>query len=127
MRAHPLLLALLLAATAAQATPAPRADAEIRHLLDFVAASDCAFIRNGDVHAARDASAHLAMKYGKAKSRLDSAEQFIEHVASKSYFTGREYQVRCPGLTARASGPWLGAELTRWRQSVSAAAQAGAR
>lgn len=109
-------LALALIGTAGLAAPSAQADREIRHLVDFVAASDCTFIRNGDAHDAKSAAEHLSMKYGKARSRLATPEQFIEHVASRSFFTGREYRVQCPGKTATTSAAWLTGELTAWRQ-----------
>lgn len=112
---------LVLATPLAAAAPDARADAEIRHLVDFIAASGCQFIRNGDAHESKAAAEHLLMKYGKAKSRLTTAEQFIDKVASRSYLTGNEYRVRCPGKPEIASGSWLGAELQTWRQPAAAA------
>lgn len=117
-----LLAGILLALAAPFATAAPdaRADAEIRHLVDFIAASGCQFIRNGDAHESKAAAEHLLMKYGKAKSRLSTPEQFIDKVASRSYLSGKEYRVRCPGKPEIASGNWLTAELQVWRQPAAA-------
>jgi hypothetical protein len=98
-----------------QAAPDARANSEIRHLLDFVASSGCTFIRNGDPHAAKDAAEHLSMKYERAQSKLHTAEQFIEKVASESYLTGRQYRVQCPGLAEMATADWLRAELAAAR------------
>lgn len=112
-----------LAATPVRATPDARADAEIRHLLAFVADSGCTFIRNGDRHDAASASAHLAMKYGKAKAKLATPEQFIEYVATGSYFTGREYRVQCPGQPETASAAWLQRELRSARRNNMHAAR----
>lgn len=97
------------------ATPDASADREIRHLLEFVGASSCTFIRNGDPHASKDAAEHLAMKYERAQSRLATAEQFIEKVASQSYLTGREYRVQCAGRAEMATADWLRAELAAAR------------
>lgn len=108
---------ILLAPCLGLAEPDARADREIRHLLDFVAASSCTFIRNGDPHAAKDAADHLAMKYERARSRLQSAEQFIDKVASQSYLTGRQYRVQCPGQVEMATAEWLGAELLALRKA----------
>jgi hypothetical protein len=98
-------------ASPALATPDAIADREIRHLLDFVSVSGCTFIRNGDPHAAKDAAEHLLMKYERAQSRLKTAEQFIDKVASGSYLTGREYRVQCAGRAEMATAEWLRAEL----------------
>lgn len=113
------LLALCVALPA-HATPDARGDRDIRHLVDFIAGSGCTFIRNGDAHDAKAAAEHLAMKYGKAKSRLGSAEDFIERVASRSYLTGREYRVQCPGQPEMAAGTWLRGELVAWRRAGAA-------
>lgn len=113
-------VALALLGTASAAAPSAQADREIRHLVDFVAASGCTFIRNGDAHDAKSAAEHLAMKYGKARSRLSTPEQFIEHVASRSFFTGREYRVQCPGKAAQSSAQWLTTELASWRRPLIA-------
>lgn len=110
---------LALAAPFAAAAPDARADAEIRHLVDFIAASGCQFIRNGDAHESKAAAEHLLMKYGKAKSRLSTPEQFIDKVASRSYLTGNEYRVRCPGKAEIGSGRWLVTELQNWRQPAA--------
>ena len=62
------------------------------------------FIRNGKAHDAADAATHLERKYAKAQSRVATAEQFIQHVASASSTTGREYLVRHPdGNTVTAA------------------------
>lgn len=103
----------------ASATPDTRADRDIRHLVDFVSASGCTFIRNGDAHDAKSAGEHLLMKYGKARSKLSTPEQFIEHVATRSYFTGREYRVQCQGRPEMASAAWLKSELAAWRQATA--------
>lgn len=113
-------IVLVLAAPFAGAAPDARADAEIRHLVDFIAASGCQFIRNGDAHDSKAAAEHLLMKYGKAKSRLSTPEQFIDKVASRSYLTGSEYRVRCPSKPEIASGSWLTTELQAWRQPAAA-------
>lgn len=97
----------LLVATQAGAAPEVTADREIRQVIDFVARSDCTFIRNGDAHAPTAAASHLSMKYGKARTKLSTPEQFIEYVATRSSFTGREYRVQCPGRKEQASGTWL--------------------
>ncbi|WP_455202754.1 DUF5329 family protein, partial [Kaarinaea lacus] len=59
-------------------------EAEIQHLLNFVENSQCTFIRNGSTHNGPDARAHIMKKYNYFKSRIDSAEEFIEYSATKS-------------------------------------------
>lgn len=114
-RLRAVLLAGIAAASAAGAADDSRTAGEITHLLDYVDGSGCAFIRNGETHAAADARDHLAMKYGRASARVGSAEQFIDRVATRSFLSGDLYRVQCPGRPAQPTGPWLAAELTRWR------------
>lgn len=116
-----LAVALLFSAQAV-AAPAPQADREIRQLIDFVAHSNCSFIRNGDAHPSAAAADHLAMKYSKARNKLTTPEQFIEHIATRSYFSGREYRVQCPGAAGQASGAWLQNALREQRSASSIAA-----
>ncbi|MGO2305753.1 MAG: DUF5329 family protein [Providencia sp.] len=52
------------------------------------------FTRNGTEHSAIDAESHLRLKLGKTHKRLQTAEQFIDNVASKSSITGEQYQVK---------------------------------
>jgi hypothetical protein len=117
-----LFVGVLLAALPmlAQATPDPNSDREIRHLVEFVSASGCTFIRNGDAHDSKSAAEHLLMKYQRAQSRLKTAEQFIDAVATRSYLSGREYRVQCPGQPETANAPWLQGELAAWRDANQA-------
>jgi hypothetical protein len=99
---------------------------EIQHLLDYVGGSGCTFVRNGvesDVAAARK---HLETKYGYAKSRIASAEDFIRLVASRSSTTGEPYVVRC-GSSQFLSEDWLTDELRRYRRDRQSGDGAGDR
>lgn len=112
-----LCTALLLPATAL-ATPDARAEREIRQLIDSVSASGCTFLRNGDAHDPAAAAEHLAMKYGKARRYLDSTEEFIDKVASRSFLTGSEYRVSCNGRET-ATGAWLNERLRALRAGTA--------
>jgi hypothetical protein len=91
-------------------------DAEIQYLLDTTGESGCAFIRNGEAHSATDAEAHLRMKYGRGKKWVDSAEQFIERIASKSSWSGKPYYMDCPDAGQRTVGDWLSGQLNSYRK-----------
>ena len=112
-------LALLatFAALSAAADPTPRAQAEIDHLMTYIATSDCQFLRNGSWHGMDEARGHVAMKYEYLRDRgqVSSAEDFIEGAASRSSLSGKDYRVRCSGAAEQATGPWLRAELARFR------------
>jgi hypothetical protein len=91
-----------------------RAKDEIDHLLQYVAASACTFIRNGDEYRADAARDHLASKYRFAGGRIATAEDFIKYLATQSSLSGAPYHVRC-GKSDALSGAWLTTELYRYR------------
>ncbi|MEM7411212.1 MAG: DUF5329 domain-containing protein [Myxococcota bacterium] len=107
----------LASAAGAQSEAESEADREIGHLLGFVEASPCRFVRNGTVHAPAEGRAHLERKRKVLDRRgmIESAEDFIRLAATGSSITGRPYSVRCPEREPVASADWLGAELKRWR------------
>jgi hypothetical protein len=90
-------------------------DEEIQYLLEFVATSGCDFERNGTRHAPDDAADHLRMKYKRGKRYVDTAEQFIDRLASESSWTGRDYTATCNGKEI-SSGQWLHEALMNHRQ-----------
>jgi hypothetical protein len=80
-------------------------------LLRAVADSGCEIERNGSLHSAREAEAHLRMKLERAGGRVQTAQQFIEQVASASSTSGRPYRMVCPGQPIVDARPWLEARL----------------
>lgn len=76
----------------AQAMDTP--EKEIQHLFEFISHSDCIFIHNNSENPANKARDHMQTKYNYAKRWVESAEQFIEHMASNSSVSGARYQVR---------------------------------
>jgi hypothetical protein len=112
MRMPTLLVFLLL-------LPVPTAavgmEEEIAHLLLYVEASGCTFVRNGKEHTAAEGREHIAMKYDHVKKRVKSTEDFIKYAASKSSLSGKPYTVRCGDEEMPTAG-WLSAELARFRQ-----------
>lgn len=89
---------------------------EINFLLSYIAESGCLFIRNGKKHKPDKAKEHLEMKYNRAKGRIQSAEDFIDKIATKSSFTGRSYKVIC-GDVKSSTKDWLEAALSRHRRT----------
>jgi hypothetical protein len=104
------LLGLLLLSRGAAADT----EAEIQYLLEFVATSQCTFVRNGTEHDSEDAADHLRLKYNRGTRYVNSAEQFIDRLASESSWTGRDYTVTCDGAT-EPSADWLHRALTEYR------------
>lgn len=63
------------------------------------------------------------MNYGYAKTRLATAEDFIQITATESSVTGKPYVVRCDGEDL-PSAQWLQGELIRYRVRLSTLNQA---
>lgn len=99
------------------AAPPTTTQIEIEHLLTYVGASRCDFYRNGSWYTAMQAEAHLREKLGllNAGNQIQSAEEFIDKVATASAFTKLPYQVRCGAAPAAVNG-WLLQELRRFRR-----------
>jgi len=112
------------AMTHADPSQAPK---EIEHLLEFVATSGCTFHRNGSDHDSVDAADHMRLKYGRGKHYADTAEHFIDRLASTSSWTGKPYTVTCSNQT-EPSSEWLSRELHHYRAASvsSASGKAGA-
>jgi len=68
--------------------------AKIQYLFALIGNSPFTFIRNGEEHNGREASAHLRWKYGHAFDRIKTDEEFINHIASGSLASGKPYEVK---------------------------------
>ena len=81
-----------------QTTLAPKKYTEeqkITELINYVRNLEGAtFIRNGSEYSAKAAAEHLEMKRDKAGSRIKTAREFIEQLASESSMSGKKYQIR---------------------------------
>ena len=91
-------------------------DAEVQYLLGYVESSGCTFVRNGSEHDAAGAADHLRLKYNRGGKYVNSAEQFIDRLATESSWTGKVYTVTCDGVT-QPSGEWLHRALAAYRES----------
>ena len=90
-------------------------EAEIDHLLDFIAGSPCTFIRNGVAYEGAEAVGHIKDKYDYYRDDIHSAEDFIALAASKSALSGKPYLVKCDDTTEPAAD-WITRELSAFRQ-----------
>lgn len=115
-----LTLTLIFAASQSQAKADADATREIEYLIDFVASSGCQFNRNGKGHDPEGAAEHLRLKFRNGGKYVDTAEHFIDRLASESSWTGRDYTVDCENENF-ATGPWLHEALKNYRaeQQVS--------
>lgn len=89
--------------------------AEIDHLLSYIAASPCAFIRNGVAYGGAQAAAHIKDKYEYYRSEIHSTEDFIALAATRSALSGQLYLVQCEAAAVPAA-EWLKKELTALRR-----------
>jgi len=117
---HALLLACAVALSC-QAQGATESEREIEYLLQYLANSGCTFIRNGDKHDSAEAADHMRLKYSRGKRYVDSAEQFIERLATESSWSGDPYTVTCDGTT-QTSAQWLHRALVEYRRMAAAQA-----
>ena len=92
-------------------------DDEIDYLLGSVGESGCTFIRNGKRYSGKDARAHLESKRRHIAQLIDSAEAFIEKVASKSSMSGKPYLISCTGEDQQTANEWFSEVLINYRGS----------
>ncbi|WP_245621488.1 DUF5329 family protein [Enterovibrio calviensis] len=83
---------------------------DVSYLVEQMLESDCHFERNGTTYTREEAVEHLKNKWDYAKNKVESTEMFINEVASKSWFTGREYKVIC-GNGEHTSQQWFQQQL----------------
>jgi hypothetical protein len=70
---------------------------KIDHLIMLVRnLKGATFIRNGEEHTAQAAADHLQMKREKGGSRIKTAQDFIDKVATKSTLSGELYMIKFP-------------------------------
>ena len=113
-----LLVLGLLALVGGAVAESSKASAEIAYLLHAVDHSNCSFLRNGSWHDSHAAADHLRAKYElkSAAGLIESAEEFVAKVASKSSFSGERYEVRCSDGRQVPSTDWLLELLRGYRE-----------
>ena len=90
-------------------------EAEVQHLISYLAESDCQMVRNGKTHSGTDGANHVRRKYAHFKKEISNTEDFIRYSATKSTISGRYYEVLCPGEAPERSQDWLLKELKAYR------------
>lgn len=104
----------------AHAAPDAKETLAITHLIQYVRESGLQFIRNSKSYSADDAADHMSKKLDYARDRLASAEDFIDYVASRSSITNLPYYVVTKDGKKQELGPWLYAELDKFRTAQTA-------
>lgn len=83
-------------------------EARINAMLSALAQQhDLTFVRNGDDHTSEEAVSHLQLKLSNTRNRINTAEQFIDKVASSSSMTGKPYIVKIPGKSDENAQTYL--------------------
>lgn len=110
------LFALSVALPSARGERSAAVNAEIEYLLQRVYASDAKFIRSGKEYTPAEAVAHLRKKLSAAGDRVNTTEDFIEGIASKSYLSGKPYYLLKDGKQIPTEA-WLKQALVEKRDS----------
>jgi hypothetical protein len=71
------------------------------------------FIRNGSEYDGKKAADHMRAKLKYAGDKIQTAEEFIDALASKSSMSGRPYQIRLPDGRTVNSADYFHAELRK--------------
>jgi hypothetical protein len=87
---------------------------KIERLIAVVAAQENArFIRNGSEYTAAAAAEHLRTKLSAAGSQVQTAEDFIDQIGSRSSVSGQEYQIRMGDGRTMTTREFLQHELAK--------------
>jgi Family of unknown function (DUF5329) len=114
MRRRTLLLWGASLPASAWAAPTPAERARIERLIEFVEGQkDIRFVRNGSAYSPKDAARFLRRKFEKMGEHVNTAQQFIEQIASKSSTSGEVYRIRLADGREIPTAQFLGDELKR--------------
>lgn len=94
-----------------------RIEHDVMYLISEMELADCTFVRNGKTYTNLEAAVHLLNKWDYAKDDVESTTMFIDEVASKSWFTGKAYKVKCGGEEV-TSKVWLTEKLAEKTPTV---------
>lgn len=111
------LCAVIAFALSSTVSIADTKDAEIDYLLREMGTSGCTFIRSGKRYKGIAAREYLASKRQRNAQFINSAEEFIEKIASKSSTSGEPYYIDCLGKEEQPAGEWFTALLIKRRNS----------
>ncbi len=113
----PLLLTGLWGTPGMAQTSEPDLHTTIAYLMQYIAASNYTFIRNGKEHHIDEAVDHVKRKYDYFEDDIHTAEDFIRLCASESTMTGNPYMVKNPEGELIPTRQWLTAALENYRKN----------
>lgn len=91
------LLFVVILIPAGAVVSAASQEAEIEYLLDAVDSSNCRFVRNDITYSSWEFLGHLRSKMELNEELIDSAEEFIEKIATRSAVSEIPYVAICDG------------------------------
>lgn len=89
---------------------------KINYLLNIIEKSKYTFIRNGENFSGVEAADHLRTKLDYAYNEIETAKEFIEHLATKSSMSGEYYLVVINKKKHRL-GKWLTGKLKNYKSN----------
>ena len=105
---------LLFLGAASQGAPAAPEMLRIDRLIAAVAnQKDAKFVRNGTAYDAPDAARFLRGKLDSMGSRINTASEFIEQIASRSSTSGKAYTIHFADGRKQPAAEFLKEELRR--------------
>ena len=103
----------------AAARPALNEKQKIAALLSVIeGAKDVTFIRNDSEYPSSAARRLMEAKMERAAGRINTAQDFIEQVATKSNTSGRAYMIKLADGRTTESAFWLRARLSEIEQGA---------
>lgn len=87
--------------------------AKIDYLIELMEHSPYTFIRNGASYSGARGAAHLIWKYYRKVSKVNSAQGFIDEIATRSSLSGELYLVKLDGKSTYPLRDLLVNELSR--------------
>lgn len=84
---------------------------KIQLLISAVERSGGRFYRNGSWHPAAAAAEHMRLKLSRAGGRVETAQDFIRYIATRSSLSGEAYRIRLPDGREFKSADWLNMQL----------------
>jgi len=113
-----LAVVLFLFAPFVSAATRPKAEQDkIDFLIQEIRSSPGVFVRNGQEYDGKKAAAHVKGKLFIAGRRVQTAEDFIRGVASRSEESGKPYTLRSPGEPEVPLGGWLSRRLVAYERA----------